>query len=240
MGTLCVSVVYRKAAESAKDNLTKNSLTYIQGTHYAGKVLRAKGDCKGPRWVVTHPGHFECSSSSGEHILDFFEPKLEWSLQKLPKKSIDILKDYSFGGENILDFFEPKLKGAIQKLSQKSGEKILDIFELKLKDAIQKLPFQKILTLKNVRMVVNEADGYQPHIIAPENGYRRLIEDGLSLLRDPSFHAVESVHQILKQIVTMSINQPECNDLARFGNLKAEIINHAAETLVLDLVPIAG
>lgn len=52
------------------------------------------------------------------------------------------------------------------------GERILDVFEIKLKDAIQKLPFQKILTLKNVQNVVNEADGYQPHIIAPENGYR--------------------------------------------------------------------
>lgn len=42
-------------------------------------------------------------------------------------------------------------------------------------------------------MVVNEADGYQPHIIAPENGYRRLIEDGLSLLRDPALNAIEQV-----------------------------------------------
>jgi hypothetical protein len=53
------------------------------------------------------------------------------------------------------------------------GEKILEVFEIKLKEAISKLPFQKILTLKNVQQVVNEADGYQPHIIAPENGYRR-------------------------------------------------------------------
>mmetsp|Transcript_14458 Transcript_14458/g.31336 ORF Transcript_14458/g.31336 Transcript_14458/m.31336 type:complete len:628 (+) Transcript_14458:150-2033(+) len=111
------------------------------------------------------------------------------------------------------------------------GERILDIFELKLKEAIQKLPFQKILTLKNVQMVVNEADGYQPHIIAPENGYRRLIETGLELLRDPAFMAIEQVHQIMKQIVTMAINTPECSDLARFFNLKAEIINNAGVTL---------
>lgn len=39
------------------------------------------------------------------------------------------------------------------------GERILDVFEIKLKEAIQKLPFQKILTLKNVQNVVNEADG---------------------------------------------------------------------------------
>ena len=71
------------------------------------------------------------------------------------------------------------------------GEKILDVFEIKLREAIHKLPFQKILTLKNVQLVVNEADGYQPHIIAPENGYRRLIEHGLSLLRDPAFQAIE-------------------------------------------------
>jgi hypothetical protein len=39
-----------------------------------------------------------------------------------------------------------------------------------------------------VRNTINEADGYQPHIIAPEAGYRRLIEDGLTLLRDPCEH----------------------------------------------------
>lgn len=62
---------------------------------------------------------------------------------------------------------------------------MLEVFDVKLKEAIHKLPFDKILTLKNVRNTINEADGYQPHIIAPEAGYRRLIEDGLTLLRDP-------------------------------------------------------
>jgi hypothetical protein len=73
------------------------------------------------------------------------------------------------------------------------GERVLEVFEIKLKDAIQKLPFDKILTLKNVHTIVNEADGYQPHIIAPENGYRRLIEEGLALLREPANHAVSQV-----------------------------------------------
>lgn len=47
-----------------------------------------------------------------------------------------------------------------------------------------------------MRNTINEADGYQPHIIAPEAGYRRLIEDGLTLLRDPCEHwgGVQSVH----------------------------------------------
>ena len=80
-----------------------------------------------------------------------------------------------------------------------------------------------------MRNTINEADGYQPHIIAPEAGYRRLIEDGLTLLRDPSAKAVDAAHQILKSIVTMAIN--DVPELARFVNLKSEMLAHAAVTL---------
>ena len=55
-----------------------------------------------------------------------------------------------------------------------------------------------------------------------------LIETGLELLRDPAFNAIEMVHQIMKHIVTMAIATPECQDLARFFNLKAELVNHAS------------
>lgn len=44
-----------------------------------------------------------------------------------------------------------------------------------------------------MRNTINEADGYQPHIIAPEAGYRRLIEDGLQLFRAPANQATELV-----------------------------------------------
>lgn len=111
------------------------------------------------------------------------------------------------------------------------GERILEVFEVKLKDAIYKLPFDKILTLKNVRNTINEADGYQPHIIAPEAGYRRLIEDGLTLLRDPAAKAVDQVHQIMKSIVTQAINSPDLEKLTRFVNLKSEILAQSAVTL---------
>ncbi len=111
------------------------------------------------------------------------------------------------------------------------GERILDIFDNKLKESIHRLPFDKILTIRNVRNTINEADGYQPHIIAPEAGYRRLIEDGLSLLRDPAAKAVDLVHTILKSIVTQALASPACRDLARFANLKSEILAHSTVTL---------
>eukprot|EP00882_Tetradesmus_deserticola_P003727 GHRQ01003942.1.p1 GENE.GHRQ01003942.1~~GHRQ01003942.1.p1 ORF type:complete len:478 (+),score=208.07 GHRQ01003942.1:111-1544(+) len=125
-----------------------------------------------------------------------------------------------------------KVEKAFNKIvdgGEGGGERVLEVFDVKLKEAIHKLPFDKILTLKNVRNTINEADGYQPHIIAPEAGYRRLIEDGLTLLRDPSARAVEQTHQILKSIVTQAINQ--VTELQRFVNLKSEILAHSAVTL---------
>eukprot|EP00878_Enallax_costatus_P010925 GHUV01011411.1.p1 GENE.GHUV01011411.1~~GHUV01011411.1.p1 ORF type:complete len:539 (+),score=197.47 GHUV01011411.1:556-2172(+) len=125
-----------------------------------------------------------------------------------------------------------KVEKAFNKIvdgGEGGGERVLEVFDVKLKEAIYKLPFDKILTLKNVRNTINEADGYQPHIIAPEAGYRRLIEDGLTLLREPSAKAVDGTHQILKSIVTQAIN--EVPELQRFVNLKSEILAHSAVTL---------
>ena len=58
---------------------------------------------------------------------------------------------------------------------------------------MKKLPFDKHLSMQNVRKVVSEADGYQPHLIAPEQGYRRLIESGLSYFRGPAEAVVDAV-----------------------------------------------
>lgn len=40
---------------------------------------------------------------------------------------------------------------------------------------------------------MSEADGYQPHLIAPEQGYRRLIEGALELFRGPAEAVVDAV-----------------------------------------------
>ena len=47
--------------------------------------------------------------------------------------------------------------------------------------------------MENVRKLITEADGYQPHLIAPEQGYRRLIESSLVTIRGPAEAAVDAV-----------------------------------------------
>ena len=41
--------------------------------------------------------------------------------------------------------------------------------------------------------MVSEADGYQPHLIAPEQGYRRLIEGSLNYFKGPAEASVDAV-----------------------------------------------
>ncbi|KAL0309348.1 UNVERIFIED_CONTAM: Dynamin-related protein 5A [Sesamum radiatum] len=64
----------------------------------------------------------------------------------------------------------------------------------------------KHLAMDNVRKLITEADGYQPHLIAPEQGYRRLIETALITIKGPAEAAVDAVHGILKELVHKSIN----------------------------------
>lgn len=78
-------------------------------------------------------------------------------------------------------------------LRRPGGDRIYGVFDHQLPAALRKLPFDRHLSLQNVRKVVSEADGYQPHLIAPEQGYRRLIEGSLNYFRGPAEASVDAV-----------------------------------------------
>ncbi|CAN1309304.1 Phragmoplastin DRP1B [Linum perenne] len=109
------------------------------------------------------------------------------------------------------------------------GEKIYQVFDNQLPAALKRLQFDKHLSLDNVRKLITEADGYQPHLIAPEQGYRRLIESTLITIKVPAEAAVEAVHAILKDMVHKSIN--ETQELKQYPTLKVEVTSAAVESL---------
>ncbi|KAK9829182.1 hypothetical protein WJX72_004363 [[Myrmecia] bisecta] len=111
------------------------------------------------------------------------------------------------------------------------GEQILTIFEKRMTTNINSLQFQKILDPSNVKRIVEEADGYQPHLIAPEMGYRRLLQECLILFKGPADIAVEEVHTVLRQIVFRTLESEECRQLQQYTSLKREIAQCAASTL---------
>ncbi|KAH9625232.1 hypothetical protein KSS87_004513 [Heliosperma pusillum] len=109
------------------------------------------------------------------------------------------------------------------------GDKIYGVFDNQLPAALKRLQFDKNLSMDNVRRLITEADGYQPHLIAPEQGYRRLIESCLSTIRGPAESAVDAVHAILKEMVQKSIK--ETSELKQYPTLRVEVSNAATESL---------
>ncbi|KAJ4827846.1 Dynamin- protein 1B [Turnera subulata] len=109
------------------------------------------------------------------------------------------------------------------------GDKIYNVFDNQLPAALKRLQFDKHLSMDNVRKLITEADGYQPHLIAPEQGYRRLIESTLITIRGPAEAAVDAVHAILKDLVHKSI--VETQELKQYPSLRVEVTNAAVESL---------
>ncbi|XP_072985645.1 phragmoplastin DRP1E-like [Typha latifolia] len=109
------------------------------------------------------------------------------------------------------------------------GDRIYGVFDNQLPAAMKKLPFDRYLSLQNVKKVVSEADGYQPHLIAPEQGYRRLIDSALNYFRGPAEASVDAVHYVLKELVRKSIG--ETQELKRFPTLRAELAAASYEAL---------
>jgi len=101
------------------------------------------------------------------------------------------------------------------------GDRIYGVFDNQLPSALRKLPFDRHLSVQNVKRVVSQADGYQPHLIAPEQGYRRLIESSLNYFRGPAEASVDAVHSVLKELVRISIG--ETQELKRFPSLQTEL-----------------
>ncbi|KAK8945659.1 Dynamin-related protein 1E [Platanthera guangdongensis] len=109
------------------------------------------------------------------------------------------------------------------------GDRIYGVFDNQLPTALKKLPFDRHLSLQNVRKVVSEADGYQPHLIAPEQGYRRLIEGALNYFRGPAEASVDAVHLVLKELVRKSIG--ETQELNRFPTLQSDLAASCYQSL---------
>ncbi|KAK9756492.1 hypothetical protein RND81_01G101600 [Saponaria officinalis] len=101
------------------------------------------------------------------------------------------------------------------------GDRIYGVFDHQLPAAMKKLPLDRHLSTSNVRKVVAEADGYQPHLIAPEQGIRRLIDGSLVYFRGPAEATVDAVHLILKELVRKSIAATV--ELKRFPSLQSDI-----------------
>lgn len=109
--------------------------------------------------------------------------------------------------------------------SRPGGDKIYNIFDNQLPAALKRLQFDKHLAMENVRKLITEADGYQPHLIAPEQGYRRLIETALTQIKGPAEASVEAV-SISITILTLYFVRGNANELNLVWTSALEWFSH--------------
>ncbi|KAK0587808.1 hypothetical protein LWI29_029205 [Acer saccharum] len=76
-----------------------------------------------------------------------------------------------------------KLLFEYQLLYEDQQHCILSQFDNQLPAALKRLQFDKQLSIENIRKLITKANGYQPHLIAHEQGYRCLIDSSLVTIR---------------------------------------------------------
>ncbi|EEH52448.1 uncharacterized protein MICPUCDRAFT_22242, partial [Micromonas pusilla CCMP1545] len=112
------------------------------------------------------------------------------------------------------------------------GETIRVIFEEKLVAALRALNMREFYSAKNVKAVIDAADGYQPHLVAPEMGIRRLIELGLDRLHEPTTACVRSVDRVLQSMVERAVERRNTGEaLRRFPSLRRAVVAAAHDAL---------
>lgn len=111
------------------------------------------------------------------------------------------------------------------------GERILQVFEEQLPAAMNAQPFAKLLSIQSVKRIIQDSDGYQPFLVAPENGYRALIKEGVKLMEHPAASAVDAVDHVLRDIGRKVVSGDEMKALQRYPALAARIMSTIDATL---------
>ncbi|KAH9787455.1 Dynamin-related protein 1B [Citrus sinensis] len=183
----------RREHEYFKNSPEYGHLTDRMGSEYLGKVLSK---------------HLETVIKSRipglQSLISKTISELEAELTRLGKPIANDAGGKLYTTMEISRAFDQIFKEHLDGV-RPGGDKIYGVFDNQLPAGLKRLQFDKHLSMDNVRKLITEADGYQPHLIAPEQGYRRLIESCLVTIRGPAEAAVDAIHGILKELVQKSI-----------------------------------
>ena len=104
------------------------------------------------------------------------------------------------------DFADELDKGTGERDSG-GGEAIRALFESALLKNLNAVNLEAFYDPKRVRKVVDASDGFQPHLVAPEMGIRRLIELGLETLHEPVERCVAQVDAVLQSTMRKALRR---------------------------------
>ena len=79
--------------------------------------------------------------------------------------------------------------------------KIRAVVEGHLPEMLYKIPIEKRFNKNYTREICREADGYQPHLVSPERGIKRLVVEAMKLTEDHVHRFVDEIHIVLLETV---------------------------------------
>lgn len=82
--------------------------------------------------------------------------------------------------------------------------KIRAVVEGHLPEMLYKIPIEKRFNKNYTREICREADGYQPHLVSPERGIKRLVVEAMKLTEDHVHRFVDEIHVVLLETVKES------------------------------------
>lgn len=95
--------------------------------------------------------------------------------------------------------FERAYSAALQEANV--AFKIRAVVEGNLPESLHRIPIEKRFNKAYVREICREADGYQPHLVSPERGIRRLVAEAMRLTKDHVHRFVDEIHMVLLETV---------------------------------------
>ena len=114
--------------------------------------------------------------AGGERILTVFETRLTQSI-----KSLDFTK--MLESSNVSPALDTAHFTHAQALQQTGGLLAHGPLLRHPHSLLQCIDAKPSICVLQVDRVISEADGYQPHLVAPEMGYRRLLQECLILFK---------------------------------------------------------
>lgn len=79
--------------------------------------------------------------------------------------------------------------------------KIRAVVEGNLPETLRRIPIEKRFNKNYTREICREADGYQPHLVSPERGIKRLVQEAMKLTSDHVHRFVDEIHMVLMETV---------------------------------------
>ncbi|KAL4518145.1 hypothetical protein Ndes2526A_g01405 [Nannochloris sp. 'desiccata'] len=135
-------------------------------------------------------------------------PALQEVLARLTDRRLEVEKELgSFGSDKkgSQDIFRHcrGFERAFQVMLNEANVafKIRAVVEGHLPDTLAKIPIEKRFNKNYTREICREADGYQPHLVSPERGIKRLVAEAMKLTSDHVHRFVDEIHMVLMETV---------------------------------------